>query len=316
MHQFPRVDICVPVYNGRAFIAETLESIRGQRYQHLTVHMSDDGSTDGSPDVCRRFLSDRRFTLSMQSARLGWIENCNWLLSHATSDLVCLVSHDDLIAPDFVGQLVNALASAADSVLAFTDIQVFGLLEQVEHQPSIAGSPVERVRAFIATHHDGTAFHALIRRSALAQAGGLRPNARDHFAADIGWLGRLARAGGFRRVPEPLYLKRRHPDSASLQWAEWSDPAKADAWTMHCQELLCDALELRMTEAEQQDVLDATLRRLLAVEPRLPFGFIRAWSQDRQASLVSTLLEPYRSAMKWKCPAPGHAWKPGDGSRV
>jgi len=45
----------VPVYNGERFLAEALESILGQRYQHLEVIVVDDGSTDGSAAVVRKF---------------------------------------------------------------------------------------------------------------------------------------------------------------------------------------------------------------------------------------------------------------------
>ena len=94
------VTICVPVYNGRAFVGETLGSIQRQGYKNWTVLISDDRSDDGSAEVCRNFTPDPRFSLCVQPVRLGWIENCNWLLRHADSELVCLVSHDDLLEPD------------------------------------------------------------------------------------------------------------------------------------------------------------------------------------------------------------------------
>lgn len=289
-HQ-PRVTVCVPVYNGADFVTGSLTSIAMQRYPHLEVHVSDDASTDESGARCAAFAADPRFRISHQAARRGWVEHCNWLLRQATTEFVSIVSHDDLLEPDHITSLVDVLDARPDCALAFSDIRVFGLLEHVEYQPSVEGaSPVERVRAFMATHFDGTAFHALVRRSALEVAGGLTENAMDHFAADVTWLGRLTRAGGFRRVPSPLYVKRRHAASASLRWGSWSADTMAEAWGMHCRELLLDALADHLTPEERQAVADAALRRLLAIEPPRPFTFIRDFRPARQAAMTVALL--------------------------
>jgi glycosyltransferase involved in cell wall biosynthesis len=119
----PRVTICVPVYNGRAFVEETLESIQRQRYKNWTALISDDRS-DRSADLCRRFTRDPRFSLCVQPVRLGWVENTNWLLRHAGGELACVVSHDDLLEPDHITQLVSCLASEDRCALAFTDVRV------------------------------------------------------------------------------------------------------------------------------------------------------------------------------------------------
>ncbi len=290
-----QVTICVPVHNGGTFVAETLAAIQRQRHENLTVLISDDASDDGSADICRRFTVDDRFGLTIQPSRLGWVENCNWLLTHAPSELVCIVSHDDLPEPDHIARLVGRLATAPECALAFSDIRVFGLLEHVEHQDSICGSTAERVCAFVATHFDGTAFHGLIRRRALEIAGGLRGNEMDNFAADVSWLGRLAYAGELLCIPEPLYRKRRYAASTSMPWGHWSDADMADAWGMHCRELLRDALGSSLTPGEQEHVVRAVLRRVLAIEPVRPFTFIRAFPRDRQASMVAAVLAEVRA---------------------
>ena len=287
-----RVTVCVPVRNGEAFVGETLAALAAQPCDGLAVVVSDDDSTDGSAAVCARFASDPRFHVTRQAVRLGWVAHCNHLLAGVTTEFACLVSHDDVPAPDFVARLVEALDRHPAAALAFSDIRVFGLLDKIEHQPSIDGvTAAERARAFIATHHDGTAFHALIRRSALDVAGGLAPNDRDHFAADVAWLGRLTRAGAFIRVSEPLYAKRRHDASASMQWGRWPAGTLAEAWVMHCRELLHDALAGGGSPADEPRLVEAAIRRVLAVEPELPFALIRAYPRARQEALVRALLD-------------------------
>jgi GT2 family glycosyltransferase len=291
MNRTPHVTVCVPVYNGRAFVAETLSAIQEQSHRNLTVLMSDDASDDGSPAICRGFTRDSRFRLTVQPFRRGWVENCNWLLGQADSEFLCLVSHDDLPVASYLARLVDVLEAEPECAVAFTDMQVFGLLDHLVHQDSISGGTAsERVRTFIASHSDGTAFRGLLRRHALTLAGGLRENEMDNFAADVTWVGRLAQTGNLCSVPEPLYRKRRHAASASLKWGPWTEETKAKAWCMHCSELMRDGLRLDLSPGDRRLILQAVLRRLLAIEPALPFAFIRDFPQSRQASMVAAVL--------------------------
>jgi len=77
MNGADHVTVCVPVHNGRDFVAETLTAIQRQTHPNLTVLISDDASDDGSAEICRAFTRDPRFRLVVQPERLGWIRNCN-----------------------------------------------------------------------------------------------------------------------------------------------------------------------------------------------------------------------------------------------
>ncbi len=50
--------ICIPVYDRRATVLRTLESVRAQSFQDLEVLIVDDGSTDGSGDVCEAYIKE------------------------------------------------------------------------------------------------------------------------------------------------------------------------------------------------------------------------------------------------------------------
>ncbi len=51
----PLLSVIVPVYNGAAWLRETLESIRNSRYENLELLLIDDGSADGSGEICREY---------------------------------------------------------------------------------------------------------------------------------------------------------------------------------------------------------------------------------------------------------------------
>ena len=55
MKESPLVSVIIPVYNYERYLAEAIESVLGQTYQHLEVIVVDDGSTDRSGEVAKSF---------------------------------------------------------------------------------------------------------------------------------------------------------------------------------------------------------------------------------------------------------------------
>ncbi|MFI5298945.1 MAG: glycosyltransferase family 2 protein [Polyangiales bacterium] len=54
----PRVSVVVPAYNATATLESCLSAIRGSRFEDFELVVVDDGSTDGTGDVARRFTSN------------------------------------------------------------------------------------------------------------------------------------------------------------------------------------------------------------------------------------------------------------------
>lgn len=55
MKESPLVSVIIPVFNYDRYLAEAIESVLGQTYQHLEVIVVDDGSTDQSGEVAKSF---------------------------------------------------------------------------------------------------------------------------------------------------------------------------------------------------------------------------------------------------------------------
>jgi len=135
-----RITVCVPVYNGAAFVAETLESIAAQSFTDFHVLISVDKGDDDSEQQCRRFLADDRFTLITQPARLGWVGNTNALIARVDSPFFCIIPHDDVIAPDYFGALPGVLEGDASVPCAFSVIDPIGQVA-----PSLQPSSAEAI---------------------------------------------------------------------------------------------------------------------------------------------------------------------------
>lgn len=66
----PLVSLIVPVYNVYKYIDKCPSSISKQRYKNLEVIMFDDGSTDGSAEVCDCYAdADQRFRVIHQKIK-------------------------------------------------------------------------------------------------------------------------------------------------------------------------------------------------------------------------------------------------------
>ena len=74
----PLVSIVTPVYNGEAFLAETIESVLGQTYQNWEYFLLDNASTDGSAAIIRRYAErDERIRPLSNPETLPILENWN-----------------------------------------------------------------------------------------------------------------------------------------------------------------------------------------------------------------------------------------------
>ena len=51
----PTVSVIVPVFNGEKYLERCVDSILNQEYEDLELILVDDGSTDGTGEICRRY---------------------------------------------------------------------------------------------------------------------------------------------------------------------------------------------------------------------------------------------------------------------
>ncbi|MBT2366922.1 CDP-glycerol glycerophosphotransferase family protein [Streptomyces sp. ISL-10] len=110
-----RLSVVVPVHNVEDYLEECLRSLAEQSLRDIEVVMVDDGSTDGSGDIARRFVADdQRFTLvSQENAGLGAARNAG--IRRASGEFLAFVDSDDVVPPDAYEKMVGSLdASGSD----------------------------------------------------------------------------------------------------------------------------------------------------------------------------------------------------------
>lgn len=103
------VDILLAAYNGSDFIAEQIESILKQSYKNIRLLIRDDGSTDSTLDIIKKYISlDARVVLIADSfASNGCGENFKRLIQASEADYVLFSDQDDVWFDNKVELLVN-----------------------------------------------------------------------------------------------------------------------------------------------------------------------------------------------------------------
>jgi glycosyltransferase involved in cell wall biosynthesis len=102
----PLVSILIPAYNAERFLAETLASALAQTWPRTEIIVVDDGSTDDTLAVARRFEGPR--VLVTTQANQGAAASRNNALALSQGDYVQWLDADDLLSPDKIAKQMAA----------------------------------------------------------------------------------------------------------------------------------------------------------------------------------------------------------------
>ena len=103
----PLVNIIMPVYNAKAYVADAIMSIIGQSYKNIRLIIIDDGSKDGSGAICDRIASedDRVEVYHQENHGLCYARNQG--LEKIGGGYVAFADHDDIYLPGSIETLVR-----------------------------------------------------------------------------------------------------------------------------------------------------------------------------------------------------------------
>jgi glycosyltransferase involved in cell wall biosynthesis len=130
MKNTPLVSIALCVYNGEKFLEEQLHTLLYQTYSNIEIVISDDGSTDGSLNIIKKYLSDQRVKLFKNEHNLGYVKNFEKVIQHCKGDYIALSDQDDIWdltkIETLLGQIGNATLIYHDSTLIDTGKKELG----------------------------------------------------------------------------------------------------------------------------------------------------------------------------------------------
>lgn len=106
----PLISIILPVYNGEQYLEEAIESCLNQDYKNLELIIVNDCSTDESLSIADKYKKkDARIKIFLNEENLSLPVSLNVGHRHAKGDLVTWTSDDNILKPDFINSLYEAI---------------------------------------------------------------------------------------------------------------------------------------------------------------------------------------------------------------
>lgn len=120
------VSVVVPIYNTKPYIRKCVESILNQTYLNIELILVDDGSTDGSGDVCDEYAKRYEKIGVIHQENMGLLSARKTGVNAASGQYILFVDSDDYIENDLIDELMHGMLSEE------TDLVVSYLLYEDE----------------------------------------------------------------------------------------------------------------------------------------------------------------------------------------
>jgi glycosyltransferase involved in cell wall biosynthesis len=127
----PKVSVLVTTYNHAPFVREALDSLTAQSFRDFEVIITDDASSDGTPDLIQAWLeetgSPARFIRNLVNR--GICANRNTALSFASGEFLCSLSGDDAYEPERIARQLECFDhQLPDVAVVYSDMRMIDAL--------------------------------------------------------------------------------------------------------------------------------------------------------------------------------------------
>ncbi len=208
----PTISVVVPAYNEERYIAEALDAVLRQTLTPLEVIVVDDGSTDGTVEVVRRYGDRLRL---IQQENRGCPGAFDTGFREAAGEFVALCPADDIWESQKLEWQAEALMQHPDVDVAFGAAERFGLATGPNVRPGRTGvldgpwfAQQQYSRNLIADPS------AILRRSLYLDLGGYEPLIGEDYEF---WMRALAAGATFFFDPRLVVRLREHGGNLSYR---------------------------------------------------------------------------------------------------
>ena len=232
----PSLSIGLPVYNAEQYLPSALDSLLTQTYRDFELIISDNGSTDATESICRRYAeADSRIRYVREDENHGAIWNFNRVFELAQGRYFKWAASDDLCAPTFLEKCVDVLDRDPDIAWVHPlTLHIDGRGEVIPpaEDPQVPDGesghgflhrekmPIRWSRADLHPHERFAAVllgstwcsdhFGVFRTEVLRQTRVILP----YYGAEKIATGEVSLRGRFHEIPEVLFFQRLHPDNS------------------------------------------------------------------------------------------------------
>lgn len=217
----PVISIIIPVYNTKPYLSRCIGSVLNQNYADFELLLIDDGSSDGSHEICDAYAKTDSRVHVFHKDNGGVSSARNMGLNHAKGEWVYFVDSDDEVLPGGLQTLVNCISDEVDIVMGgYVDIDEGGNSSVVDDRVELILSKKQSLVSLYGGYgsyypYCGYLWMRLLRKSVIQQHH-LLFDSDLAIKEDTLFLTRyVCKSNGIsRQTTTPVYKYYRRPDSA------------------------------------------------------------------------------------------------------
>ncbi len=306
----PVVSVIMPVYNSEKYLPDAIESVLGQTFPDFELILVDDGSPDGSGEVCDAYAARDARVRVIHRENGGISAARNTGIDAATGEYIAFIDNDDKYCPDLLEAAVGAAREEG------ADVVKFGYhVEETFPDGSVSVRDIVSPKRFIVSDRNraecysdanesgflNTVWNGIYSRNLLVGQG-LKFDAAVKYGLedrimDIGIYGCMRRAAVLNKIYYLHEQRERHSTSKLFRLERVYDYVKLT----HAEYSLCEKIRLR----ETRPGLWETLLIKKTIDMLLEFQFTGCeLSKKERVSVLRDIAgkEPFSSIA---LPAPG-----------
>lgn len=259
------VTVLLPVFNCASFVAQAIESVLQQSYEHYELLVIDDGSTDETPAILNAFASRSSRIRLLRHRNSGTGFTLNRGILEARGTLIAELGSDDIASPHRLERQAQFLERHPDHVLVGSYLKV---IDSDGRQLGFRKYPVGDIalRGALPLYNPFASPSLMYRRSAALAAGGY--TTRFATCEDYDFVLRIALRGKAENLPEPLTSYRLH--SGAMKARRTVSQIKD---TIRIRKTAFDEYGYHRTAAAQ--LVTLFQRTLIRLPPRLSYWLYR-----------------------------------------
>jgi glycosyltransferase involved in cell wall biosynthesis len=219
----PLVSICIPTYNGSAFLAQCIESATKQTYSNIEILAIDDKSSDDTCLLIEKYAAtDTRIKLIRNEQNLGLVGNWNKCIDIAKGEWIKFLFQDDYFDVNCIKVMVENISDTDRIVTSGRNMVFEDSLDEAAKKYSInetltfpklgihAEKPIaitaKQVSDFAANNicmnFIGEPTVVMFRKDVAQEVGYVNPDMIQ--ICDLEYFLRIATTYGIKYIPQPL----------------------------------------------------------------------------------------------------------------
>lgn len=197
------ISVIIPSYNQAQYLPEAIESALNQGNMFKDIIIVDDGSTDGSLEVARKYEKDHKEIRVITQVNKGLASARNTGLMNAKNinPYILFLDADDILWESCLEELIVTSNFNPDADIIAPSFKTFGTTNE-----NVILMPDPKLEDFRSGNRIG--YCAAIRKSKLLEVGGYSPKMTFGYEDYHLWINLLTRGAKILTIPKALWLYR------------------------------------------------------------------------------------------------------------